>query len=71
VAFFGAWLLLGSMLTALVIAVIVSLITLSGSGRGGPYIGGSGDFGGGGSGGGGGFSGGGGGFGGGGASGRW
>lgn len=69
VAFFGAWLLLGSMLTALVIAVIVSLITLSGSGRGGPYLGGSGGFGGGGSGGG--FSGGGGGFGGGGASGRW
>jgi uncharacterized protein len=70
VAFLGAWLLLGSLLGALVIAVIVALITISGSGRGGPYIGGSGGFGGG-SGGGGGFSGGGGGFGGGGASGRW
>ncbi|PWB53122.1 MAG: hypothetical protein C3F18_07750 [Nitrosomonadales bacterium] len=70
VAFFGAWLLLGSFVTALVIALIVLLITMSGSGRGGPFTAGSGGFGGGGSSGGG-FSGGGGGFGGGGASGRW
>jgi uncharacterized protein len=67
VSFFGAWLLLGSFLTALVIAIVVMLITISGSGRGGTYVGGGGGFGGGG----GGFSGGGGGFGGGGASGRW
>lgn len=67
VSFLGAWLLLGSFLTALIIALVVLLITVSGSGRGGPFIGGgSGGFGGGG-----GFSGGGGGFGGGGASGRW
>lgn len=67
VSFFGAWLLLGSFVIALVIAVIVLLITISGSSRGGPFIGGGGgSFGGGG-----GFSGGGGGFGGGGASGRW
>lgn len=63
VAFVGAWLLLGSFVTALVIAIIVLLITISGINRGGPFVGGSG--------GGGGFSGGGGGFGGGGASGRW
>ncbi|MDP3688144.1 MAG: YgcG family protein [Sulfurimicrobium sp.] len=69
VAFFGAWLLLGSLLIALVIAIAVSLITITGSGRGGPFVGGSGGSGG--FGGGGGFSGGGGGFGGGGASGRW
>jgi len=68
VSFFGAWLLLGSFVTALVIAIIVLLITISGSGRGGPFAGGGGS---GGFGGGGGFSGGGGGFGGGGASGRW
>jgi len=68
VSFFGAWLLLGSFMTALVIAIIVSLITISGSSRGGPFAGGGGR---GGFGGGGGFSGGGGGFGGGGASGRW
>ncbi len=72
VSFFGAWLLLGSFLTALVIAIVVMLITISGSGRGGTYVGGGGGGGGGfGGGGGGGFSGGGGGFGGGGASGRW
>jgi uncharacterized protein len=68
VSFFGAWLLLGSFVTALVIAIIVLLITLTGGGRGGPFMGGGGR---GGFGGGGGFSGGGGGFGGGGASGRW
>ena len=66
VAFLGAWLLLGSVSVALVIALVVFFLTLSGvagahglrgsRGRGGP---------------GGGFSGGGGGFGGGGASGRW
>jgi len=69
VAFLGAWLLLGSMGTALVIAIIVVVITMSGSGRGGSFVGGGGL--GGGESGGGGFSGGGGGFGGGGASGRW
>ncbi|MDD5404300.1 MAG: TPM domain-containing protein [Sulfuricella sp.] len=68
VSFFGAWLLLGSFMTALVIALIVSLITIAGGSRGGPFIGGGGS---GGFGGGGGFSGGGGSFGGGGASGRW
>ncbi|MFN3398206.1 MAG: TPM domain-containing protein [Sulfurimicrobium sp.] len=68
VSFLGAWLLLGSFVAALVIALIVSLITLAGGSRSGPFIGGGGS---GGFGGGGGFSGGGGGFGGGGASGRW
>lgn len=70
VAFFGAWLLLGSLIAALVIALIAFFITLAGVSRGGGYVGGRG---GGGMGrwGGGGFSGGGGGFGGGGASGRW
>lgn len=67
VAFFGAWLLLGTVVAALVIAVIVFLITLTGSGRPGGFYGGGGSHGGGG----GGFGGGGGGFGGGGASGRW
>jgi uncharacterized protein len=67
VAFFGGWLLLGSLAVAAVIAFIVFFITLAGgAGRGG-FSGGGGGFGGGG----GGFSGGGGGFGGGGASGRW
>ncbi len=70
VAFFGAWLLLGTLGTALIIALVVFFFTMMGGGgggfRGGGYYGG----GGGGSGGGG-FSGGGGGFGGGGASGRW
>ncbi|NWG86550.1 MAG: YgcG family protein [Hydrogenophilaceae bacterium] len=69
VAFFGAWLLLGSLLTGLVIAFVVFLITLAGGGRPGYLGGGFGGRGGGGFGGG--FSGGGGGFGGGGASGRW
>jgi uncharacterized protein len=68
VAFAGAWLLLGSVGIAIIIALFVFFVTLAGgSGRGGFSSGG----GGGGSGGGGGFSGGGGGFGGGGASGRW
>lgn len=70
VAFFGAWLLLGSLIAALVIALIAFLITLAGGGRVGGFGGGYGGRAGGGSGGGG-FSGGGGGFGGGGASGRW
>ncbi|MBI5936748.1 MAG: TPM domain-containing protein [Betaproteobacteria bacterium] len=69
IAFFGAWLLLGSLLTGAVIALIVFLITLAGGGRFGHAGGGFGGRGGGGFGGG--FSGGGGGFGGGGASGRW
>ena len=69
IAFFGAWLLLGSLLTGLIIAFIVFLITLAGGGRPGYGGGGFGGRGGGGFGGG--FSGGGGGFGGGGASGRW
>lgn len=68
ISFMGAWMLLGSFLIALVIAIVVLLITIGGSGRGGPFMGGGGGFGGGG---GGGFSGGGGGFGGGGASGKW
>lgn len=74
VAFFGAWLLLGSLLAPVVIALIAFVITLAGGGGGGGYRvgggyrGGGGGFGGRG---GGGFSGGGGGFGGGGASGRW
>ena len=69
VAFFGAWLLLGSLLAALVIAFLTFVITLAGiSGGRGYRVGG---YRGGGFGGGGGFSGGGGGFGGGGASGRW
>lgn len=72
IAFFGAWLLLGSLALAIVVAVIAFIFTLAGGGRfGGPGGGlGGGGFGGG-FGGGGGFSGGGGGFGGGGASGRW
>jgi uncharacterized protein len=67
VAFFGAWLLLGSLLAALIIALIAFVITLAGVNLGGGYGGGrwGGGLGGGG------FSGGGGGFGGGGASGRW
>ena len=69
VAFFGAWLLLGSLVTGLVVAFVVFLITLGGGGRFGHVGGGPGGRGGGGFGGG--FSGGGGGFGGGGASGRW
>lgn len=69
VAFFGAWLLLGSLLTGLLIAFVVFLITLASGGRFGHVGGGFGGRGGGGFGGG--FSGGGGGFGGGGASGRW
>lgn len=70
VAFFGAWLMLGSFLAALIIALIAFFITLAGVNRGGGFSGGrwgggiSGRSGGG-------FSGGGGGFGGGGASGRW
>ena len=74
IAFFGAWLLLGSALLAVVIAVIAFVFTLGGGGRfGGPSgpMGPRGPWGGGGFGGGGGFSGGGGSFGGGGASGRW
>lgn len=70
IAFFGGWLLLGSLPTALVIGLIVFFITLTGGGTRGGYRGGggyrSGRLGGRG-----GFSGGGGGFGGGGASGRW
>lgn len=69
VAFFGAWLLLSSLLTGLLIAFVVFLITLASGGRFGHVGGGFGGRGGGGFGGG--FSGGGGGFGGGGASGRW
>lgn len=65
-AFFGAWLIVGSLIVGLILALIVFVITLAG-GHGGRYSGG----GGGGYSGGGGFSGGGGGFGGGGASGRW
>lgn len=68
VAFLGGWLLLGSVSIALLVALVVFFLTLSGvagaSGLRG--LGGRGGFGGGG-----GFSGGGGGFGGGGASGRW
>jgi uncharacterized protein len=69
-AFFGAWLVLGSLLAGAVVALIAFFITLAGGGRfgsgiGGGFGGGSGGLGGGG------FSGGGGGFGGGGASGRW
>lgn len=68
VAFLGGWLLLGSMSIAMLIALVVFFLTLSGvAGAGGLRgHGGRGGFGGGG-----GFSGGGGGFGGGGASGRW
>lgn len=68
VAFLGGWLLLGSASIALLIALVVFFLTLSGvAGAGGLRgMGGRGGFGGGG-----GFSGGGGGFGGGGASGRW
>jgi uncharacterized protein len=69
VALFGAWMLLGSLLYALGIALVAFVFTLAGGGR---SIGlGGGASAGGGFGGGGGFSGGGGGFGGGGASGRW
>ncbi|MDT3735813.1 MAG: TPM domain-containing protein [Denitratisoma sp.] len=66
VAFFGGWLLLGSASVALVIALVVFFLTLSGiAGAHGLHgYGGRGGSGGG-------FSGGGGGFGGGGASGRW
>lgn len=73
IAFFGAWLLAGSLLMAVIIAVITFIFTLAGGGRGGlGGMGGMGGFGGGGFGGGGsGFSGGGGGFGGGGSSGSW
>lgn len=68
VAFFGAWLVLGGLLTALIIALIAFFITLAGVSGGIGYGGGrwGGGFGGRG-----GFSGGGGSFGGGGASGRW
>ncbi|MCB1893038.1 MAG: hypothetical protein KDF48_12510, partial [Rhodocyclaceae bacterium] len=71
VAFLGGWLLLGSVTMALLAALVVFILTLSGmAGAGGLRdIGGMGRRGG--FGGGGGFSGGGGGFGGGGASGRW
>lgn len=68
IAFAGAWLLLGSLFAAIVIALIAFVFTLVGGGRfGGPGMGGlgGGGFGGGG------FSGGGGGFGGGGSSGSW
>lgn len=70
IAFFGGWLLLGSLPTALIIGLIVFFITLTGGGTRGGYRGGGGNRSGrlGGRGG---FSGGGGGFGGGGASGRW
>ena len=68
-AFLGAWLWLGSLWVALVVALIIFVFTLAGGVGGGIYRGG-GRSGGGGFGGGG-FSGGGGGFGGGGASGRW
>ena len=66
VAFLGGWLLLGSVSVALVIALVVFFLTLSGvaGAHGLRGIGGRGGSGGG-------FSGGGGGFGGGGASGRW
>lgn len=67
VAFLGAWLLLGGLLLAVVVAVVAFVFVLAG----GASVGGRrGGFGGGGFGGGG-FGGGGGGFGGGGASGRW
>lgn len=77
VAFLGAWLLLGGVLVALLVALVAFVFTLAGGGRGigggsghpGGW-GGGGGLGGGGFGGGG-FGGGGGGFGGGGASGRW
>ena len=66
------WLIAGTLLGAVAIAIIAFLVVLVGGGRSGFGRGGySGGFGGGGLGGGGGFSGGGGGFGGGGASGRW
>jgi len=68
VAFFGAWMLLGSVLFALGIALLAFIFTLAGGRRSGGL--GGGGFGGS-LGGGGGFGGGGGGFGGGGASGRW
>ncbi len=70
VAFFGAWLLLGSLFLAILIALITFVLTLAGASRLGGYS--AGGWGGGiGTRGGGGFSGGGGSFGGGGASGRW
>lgn len=68
VAFAGAWLMTGAIVMGLIIALVVFFLTLvgiSGFGRGGGFRSGGGGFGGGG------FSGGGGGFGGGGASGRW
>ncbi|MDO9227275.1 MAG: YgcG family protein [Pseudomonadota bacterium] len=76
VAFMGAWLLLGGVLIALIVAVGAFVFVLAGGVTGGRRRGGygGGGFGGGiggGGGGGGGFGGGGGGFGGGGASGRW
>lgn len=69
VAFMGAWLLLGGVLIALIVAVVAFVFVLAGGVTGGRSRGGygGGGFGGGG----GGFGGGGGGFGGGGASGRW
>lgn len=69
VAFLGSWLLLGSLVIALVIGLAAFAITLAGVGRRPGYR--AGGWGGGFGGRGGGFSGGGGGFGGGGASGRW
>ncbi|MFY9328559.1 MAG: YgcG family protein [Georgfuchsia sp.] len=70
IAFFGAWLLLGSLFTGIIAALVAFVFTLVGGGRFGGV--GMGGFGGGGfGGGGGGFSGGGGGFGGGGSSGSW
>ena len=67
IAFLGAWFLVGSLIVAVVIAVITFLFTLGGNSR----IGGQSSMGGFGGGGAGGFSGGGGGFGGGGSSGSW
>lgn len=68
IAFIGAWLLAGSLIAAIVVAVIAFIFTLAGGGRGGLGGMGGGGFGGGG----GGFGGGGGGgFGGGGSSGSW
>jgi uncharacterized protein len=70
IAFFGAWLLIGSLFAAIVVALITFVFTLAGGGRS-FGMGGMGGFGGGFGGGGGGFSGGGGSFGGGGSSGSW
>jgi uncharacterized protein len=69
-AFVAGWMLLGTLIAALFIALLAFFFTLS-RGTGGGRSTGGGFGGGGGGGGGGGFSGGGGGFGGGGASGRW